>query len=174
MKSLKAYIAGPDVFRANAKEHFNEIRKMCAEQLIEPLIPLDNDIGDVTGRTLDQISEAIFRGNVAMIKKCDVVIANVTSFRGPSLDPGTAYEIGMAFALGKPIVCYVSDGSDYDPDFEIRSLGHESAEFPIIEEFTQFDNLMISRSSMIPNHFFRDLRSALEYANTSLSQKIAA
>jgi nucleoside 2-deoxyribosyltransferase len=43
-----------------------------------------------------------------LIKSCHVVVANLTPFRGPSCDVGTAYEIGFAHALGKIVFAYTN------------------------------------------------------------------
>nr|BFD64799.1 hypothetical protein BdHM001_34800 [Bdellovibrio sp. HM001] len=134
---------------------------------------MDNEIGNTEGMKLSEVAEKIFRGNLAMINDCDIVIANITPFRGPSVDPGTAYEIGAAFALGKPIFYYVSDDEEYNHDFSIRSKEYRDSAFPVIEEFGQIDNLMISRSSLLPNHAFRDLESCLSHVRHSLQKRKA-
>jgi hypothetical protein len=36
----------------------------------------------------------------------DIMIANLTPFRGPSADDGTAFELGFFDALGRPIFAY--------------------------------------------------------------------
>ena len=49
-----------------------------------------------------------FKKNVKNIKECDVVVALVTE-----KDVGTAWEIGMAYALGKPIYLLGLDSSTF-------------------------------------------------------------
>lgn len=44
-----------------------------------------------------------------LIKSCDAIIANMTPFRGPSMDVGTAYEMGVGAALDKIVVGYSMD-----------------------------------------------------------------
>ena len=40
---------------------------------------------------------------------CDVMIVNLTPFRGPSADVGSAYEMGFMRALGRTIFAYTND-----------------------------------------------------------------
>lgn len=86
----------------------------------------------------------------------------MTPFRGVSMDPGTACEIGFAYALGKPVVGYVSaerNMRDYrsrmslslpDGDIlerDINDVGHEVFIAPdgmSVEDFGLNDNLMMS------------------------------
>ncbi len=60
----------------------------------------------------------------------------MTPFRGPSCDPGTAYEIGYMRGLGKPVLAY----SNISQSFTDRSSGLDSL---IIEKFDMVDNLML-------------------------------
>jgi nucleoside 2-deoxyribosyltransferase len=46
--------------------------------------------------------------NEELIKTCDLIVANLTPFRGPSADVGTAYEMGFARALGKKVFAYTN------------------------------------------------------------------
>jgi nucleoside 2-deoxyribosyltransferase len=89
--------------------------------------------------------------NLAHIRGCQCLIANLTPFRGPSADVGTVYEIGFARALGLKIFGYATTGVP----FLDRSLAHvgdaatevdgiwTDGEKLLIEAFGLFDNLMI-------------------------------
>jgi nucleoside 2-deoxyribosyltransferase len=44
----------------------------------------------------------IFDVCVAMMQQCDLAIAQLTPFRGVSMDVGTAVELGYMHARGKP------------------------------------------------------------------------
>ena len=43
------------------------------------------------------------------MRGCDAMIVNITPFRGPSADVGSAYERGFMRALGRPIFAYSND-----------------------------------------------------------------
>ena len=45
---------------------------------------------------------------MAMINEADVVLANLDPFRGPEVDSGTAFEVGFAAALEKPVIGYLT------------------------------------------------------------------
>lgn len=136
--SKQVYLAGPDVFRENAKAHLAKLQGFCAAHGLTGLSPLDTELSHFANDR--HTAMRIFAGNVGLMNKADVAIANICPFRGPNMDPGTAFEIGYMHALGKAVFCYTSDG---------RTLSRRSAPvfaldtFPIIEEFGLVENLMI-------------------------------
>ncbi len=52
---------------------------------------------------------AIRSANLAMIRQSDAVVADMRPHRGIGMDGGTAYEMGYAAALGKPVLGYGQD-----------------------------------------------------------------
>jgi nucleoside 2-deoxyribosyltransferase len=48
-----------------------------------------------------------------MMDEADAIIANLTPFRGPGADPGTAYELGAMAARRKFCLGYSNDPSVY-------------------------------------------------------------
>ncbi len=102
MAQLKVYIAGPQVFypEAEALKYFKRVEDMCRARGWEPLIPYDTPKPDIPPPT----SLTIYEQNLAKIRNCDAVIANLDYFRGTEPDSGTVLEIGYAKALGKYIV----------------------------------------------------------------------
>lgn len=147
---MKAYLAGPDVFRADAAETAAARKALCASYGVEGLHPFDQALDDLAPEAL---SGAIFRANVAMMRSADVVIADLTPFRSPSADPGTAFELGFAFALGVPVYGF---SESPEPLFE-RTVGAQTREtlraLPdgrtlhtdglVVEDFGLADNLML-------------------------------
>lgn len=104
----KVYLAGPGVFRPNAAAHGARLKRECANYGLEGLWPLDNEpelagAGSPLGR-----AAAIFAGNVHLIRLAAAVVADISPFRGPHMDPGTAFEIGVAHAVGMPVFAYTS------------------------------------------------------------------
>ena len=76
------------------------------------MLPLDGEVG-IEGLAGWEIAEAFFDANIQKINECSAVIANMTPFRGPGMDGGTAFEIGYAHSAGKSIVGWSSDDRDY-------------------------------------------------------------
>lgn len=134
----KIYLAGPDVFRADAKLHGQRLKDAVFAAGGEPLWPFDNEVAG-EGATA---AEEIFAGNCAMLQACAAVVANISPFRGPNMDPGTAFEIGYAIALGKPVVLY---SYAFIRDFAERTNAMALAlgDYPTVENFGLTDNLMI-------------------------------
>ena len=138
-----AYLAGPDVFFPNAKAEGKRKCDLLLGYGIQGHFPLDNEIPDS-----EEMAHEIFLGNVQLINRSDIVLANILPFRGPSLDPGTAWEIGYAYARGIPVICY---GSSETYLQRCRDLGLEGTpagfdhEGMLIEDFGEQENLMIAR-----------------------------
>ena len=163
------YLAGPDVFVPEARARGIALKALCTEAGAVGLFPIDAEIDDALHRP-----DAIRAANMAMIRRCDAVVANMTPFRGPSMDPGTAYEMGAAAALGKLVVGYTADPRPYAervaaampvlraPDGTLRD-GHGMA----VEQFeaSLADNLM---SALDVAARFDNARAAIGHAATRL------
>lgn len=96
---MKIYLAGPDVFRHDVNEWAGSVRELCRRYGFEPLLPVDHE---------ETAPDRIFQANIDLIRKAQVVAANLDPFRGPEPDSGTAFELGFALALGKKIAGYVT------------------------------------------------------------------
>ncbi len=105
--TLKIYLAGPDVFLADARRAGLRKQEICREFGFEGLFPFDNDAAVAA----DHVKT--FRANCALMRLADIGVFNVTPFRGPSADPGTVFELGFLFALSKPVFGYTNSTSDY-------------------------------------------------------------
>jgi nucleoside 2-deoxyribosyltransferase len=132
---VKVYLAGPEVFLPDAREQGARKKKICAEHGLEGIFPLDVE-PDLAGLAPFDQGVALTRTCVALMRDCDALIANMTPFRGPSCDVGTAVEVGYMAALDRPVHAY----SNVAADFESRSRGHDDLS---IERFGMTDNLML-------------------------------
>ena len=103
MNKHLAYLAGPGVFRPDALAHGEALKRLCADHGIVGLYPLDSD------STQPATARHIFAANCAKIERANVVIADLSPFRGPHADDGTAWEVGYAFAREKPVFSYSAD-----------------------------------------------------------------
>lgn len=145
----KIYLAGPEVFLKNAVEMGELKKQLCAKYGFEGLFPLDNEI-DFPTDDLSAIGLEISRANEALIQQADIVIANMTPFRGASADVGTAYEMGFAKALGKPVYAYTNDSRLFLarnlaslPEVSCVEGKYRDAAGLAIENFALVDNLML-------------------------------
>ncbi|MFA5366358.1 MAG: nucleoside 2-deoxyribosyltransferase [Dehalococcoidia bacterium] len=145
MKDLLIYLAGPDVFRANAMEHFAEMKALCNKYDFEGMSPFDNENVFKGEQYSKEHGVFIFKINVNVIKLCDVIIANLVPFRGACIDDGTAWEMGCGYANNKILYgytpwCYRTLVAS-TPDFLINVT------FPNVEHFgDNCVNLMIQHS----------------------------
>ena len=103
------YLAGFDVFRPDAIEHGQHLKRLCHRYGFEGCYPLDNaPPADLSGRDLAQW---IFQANIQLLQRADFVMANLNPFRGTEPDSGTVFEVGFAVARGMPVWAY-TDVSD--------------------------------------------------------------
>lgn len=109
---MKIYLAGPDVFEHGAVEKGQALKNLCAKHGAEGLFPLDNVFQGPEHGSLE-LATAIREANMDLIRASDAIIANMTPFRGPSMDVGTAYEMGVGAALGKVVIGYSKDNRSY-------------------------------------------------------------
>jgi nucleoside 2-deoxyribosyltransferase len=107
MAPVRIYLAGPEVFLANAKEIGEQKKTLCKKYGFEGVFPIDTE-ADTKGKTSKEVGFCISAINEDLIKNCEIVIANITPFRGPSADVGTAYEMGFAHALSKLVLAYTN------------------------------------------------------------------
>ena len=143
-RSMRLYLAGPDVFLANALDVGARKRALCAERGHEGLSPIDSE-------PRPRGASAIFRANCALMRRADAGVFNLTPFRGPSADAGTAFELGFLFGLGKPVFGYTSRGGAYAKRVReqtgklARRRGQLwDASGVAVEQFGLADNLMIA------------------------------
>lgn len=135
------YLAGFDVFRQDAIERGHYLKALCSAHGLEGLYPFDNEVpprlspGDT--------AKMICAMNIAMIQRCSAVLANLNVFRGLEPDSGTAFEVGMAVALKKPVWAY------FEPVESLRYLvPHDGngcdAQGYVVEDFGLPRNLMMA------------------------------
>ncbi|RKK05535.1 nucleoside 2-deoxyribosyltransferase [Pseudoroseomonas wenyumeiae] len=141
---MKAYLAGPDVFLPNAVEHARRKVEICARLGFEGQPPLNEDVAALSSMAEEEAWQTIYRKDVAMMEACDIVIANLTPFRGISADSGTLVEIGWFLGRGKPVFGYSNSAAS----FAERCRAYAAAlPDPIpglsVEGFGLPDNLMI-------------------------------
>lgn len=143
----RVYLAGPEVFLPDALAVGAEKCRLAAAAGFEGVFPLDAAL-DLSG--LDKFEQArrISLANEGLIQSCAALVANITPFRGASMDAGTAFEVGFMRALGRPVAAYTHADADYEARARSqRSLGAIAgdADGPdvAIEDFGLAENLMI-------------------------------
>jgi nucleoside 2-deoxyribosyltransferase len=143
----RIYLAGPEVFLPNAVEIGAEKRRAAAEAGFEGVFPLDNAL-DLAGLAKAEQARRISLANEGLMRSCDALIANLTPFRGVSMDAGTAFEVGFMRALGRPVAGYTNAVDLHlarARAFRAGASLHFDADRPDveIEDFDLAENLMI-------------------------------
>jgi nucleoside 2-deoxyribosyltransferase len=148
---LRIYLAGPDVFLPDAAALAAAKHKLCADYGFVGVAPAESET-DLSLLPKRATAMQISADNEDLIRSCDLLIANLTPFRGPSADIGTAYEVGFARALGLPVYAYSNvagsllertRGALGAQVQERAGGGLEDADRMLIEDFDCVDNLML-------------------------------
>ncbi|ADZ93134.1 nucleoside 2-deoxyribosyltransferase [Marinomonas mediterranea] len=176
------YLAGPEVFLPNAEEIGENKKSLCKKYGFIGLFPLDKVI--TPQKTPIETALAISEGNELLVERSDIVLANLTPFRGTSADAGTIYELGLGRGLRKQLAAYSNTTTpflervwrDYGqgsieqaPKGDIRDrLNHK------IEEFGLIDNLMLEGGIHLANGLFLagDVNNAYLYSDLSVFEAL--
>ena len=144
------YLAGPDVFFPNAIDVLAAKKALCARYGCLGLPPLDVELSAKGKPT----SVSIFARNLALMRRADLIIANLTPFRGISADPGTVFELGWFHGAGKPVYGYSNAAAPFET--RVAAAFAPIADGPAgrqiandgmtIEGFGLGDNLMIDEA----------------------------
>lgn len=151
------YLAGPDVFRPDARQVFARLQRRCAQLGLCGIAPVEDAPTAPTPVDDDALAQSIYQGNIDRIQAADGVLAHVCDFRGLEPDAGTVFEIGYAVALGKPVVLYgVPPGSYAERVAAARPCAadaqgvlRERTSGLMVEGLGQRLNLMLTRSSVL-------------------------
>jgi nucleoside 2-deoxyribosyltransferase len=120
MAPQRIYLAGPEVFLLNAKEVGEEKKALCRKYGFEGVYPIDVEV-KADSKSPREFGLCISKVNEDLIRGCEVVIANLTPFRGPSADVGTVFEVGFAHALGKLVLAYTNVAESFT-DRTVKAL----------------------------------------------------
>ena len=147
----RVYLAGPEVFLPDAVEILKEKAELARAAGFDPVTPLDNE-SLPQGRPFYK-GLAIYRSNVRLMDGCDLIIANLTPFRGVGADPGTAFELGYMAARGARVAAYTNRATPHferirDQHYQGQITQDPAGEYRgpdglVLENFDMFDNLML-------------------------------
>jgi len=145
---MKVYLAGPEVFLPNGlADRVGQAKKaLCLKYGFVGLWPSDNNSMFGT-MNAENTAKAIYVSNLKLMDVADIIVANLTPFRGPSADVGTAYELGYMKAKGKIVAAYTNVSTAYiervhNPRF--AGAPDTAPDHMKIENFGGFDNLMLT------------------------------
>ena len=96
----KIFIAGP-IFSEGERDYNVRIDSICKEIGYKTFMA-QRDVGIVANNTLEEA----FNSDLNNLKNSDIIVANLD---GVDVDSGTAWELGYASSLNKPIIGIRSD-----------------------------------------------------------------
>jgi nucleoside 2-deoxyribosyltransferase len=153
----RVYLAGPDVFRTDAIDIARAKKAICARMGFAGVFPMDAAPDALPRNEAD--AGDIYRVCIAHMEHCQILLADMTPFRGPSMDVGTAFEMGFAKARGMAVFSYsdvlgpyngrvpvgsFDDVGSFDGGLLARDVPARDADGLLIEEFGLQDNLMVA------------------------------
>lgn len=186
---MRAYLAGPEVFLPNAREVLDRKIALARSYGFIPVSPGDLVVPETETRL--ERGLAISSINERLMSSADLIIANLTPFRGVSADVGTVFELGFMCARGCPAFAFSNSSENHfervsrlyggevrlDPDGRYRGPDGLS-----LENFDMTDNLMLdggiaARNGAIitrkvaPDRLFLDL-AAFEECLTLAAERL--
>ncbi len=185
------YLAGPEVFLPDPigagitkKQKIEELNQNQGWPFrLVGLYPMDNEISDFKPDFVTGIK--IYDANIDLMDKADFITANMVRFRGPSMDVGTAFEMGYMAGVDKPVFAYY-DAVPFYGEAELPGLYRDKvkAHYPVsndgehdvhgqsIENFQMADNLMMigamqSANGVIARDFETVIRQIAEHIQSA-------
>lgn len=147
---MRAYLAGPEVFLPNARAALDAKIELTRRYGFTPVSPGDLDIPPTDTKRAKGL--AISAKNERLMLSADLIIANLTPFRGIAADVGTVYELGFMCARGCPAYAFSNTKRShldrvlgyYEGATELDRDGvHRGGDGLAIEDFDMVDNLML-------------------------------
>ena len=151
--SKRVYLAGPEVFLADARQIGARKRAICAQYGLVGIYPADEERTPDPALPLPAQGIAISQAIERAMRSCDAMIVNLTPFRSPSADVGSAFEMGYMRALDRPIFAYSNDARPFldrvaafcgDTLRRRPTAEYEDPDGMVIEPFVLCDNLMLA------------------------------
>jgi len=112
----KVYISGFDVFHKESYFIYKQQKELLMNNRFIALHPFDKET-IMAENFKEEFVSIIVHNNLQMIKECDIIIANLNSYRGAEPDSGTIFEIGYGYALNKKIIGYKEILTSYEEEY---------------------------------------------------------
>ncbi len=166
MERKKVYLSGPDRLKKNNRELFKEKKELCEKYGFE-MIEYPDGLFEMKD-TLEN-NRKIAEERLHLLKGCDILIADTRDFRS-YVEPYSecAFELGMAYALGKKLYAYMPDKRVCQERYSGEKIVKEDGSMTDLDGIS-FEpgplNLMLEYSADIVEG---DLEAALKKAKNDL------
>lgn len=108
MKKEKIYIAGPMCFYEDGYPRWYVMRDRARVKGFDVTMPSDGEL-DLSHEDLRKNGDAIFENCVRCMNESTAILCSLEFYRGPDVDGGSVYEVGMAYARGAHCYGYTRD-----------------------------------------------------------------
>ncbi len=112
------YLAGPDLWFPDAADVLMRKKALCTAAGFTGVLGGGDGSGDGPGAEV--MAREVYATSLERLRAADAVVANLSPWRGPGCDPGTAFEAGFAAALGKPVFAYMNVEGEDEADHRTR------------------------------------------------------
>ena len=120
------FLAGPDLWFPQGEVLIAQKREMTEQAGFIGVAGREGPLTETLNT--EAMAREIYADTLIRLRSCEAVIANLTPWRGPGCDPGTAFEVGFAAALGLPVFAYLNVGSEAEADYQARVEAYVGAE----------------------------------------------
>ena len=120
------YIAGPECFYLNGYPHWNALRARAEMFGFQVTMPSDAEV-KLDHEDLRDNAKAIYQNCWRSMSKTTAIICDLEFYRGPDVDGGSIFEVGMAFARGARCYGYTRDLRDTRFKYQGYSLNRDGA-----------------------------------------------
>jgi nucleoside 2-deoxyribosyltransferase len=112
------YLAGPDPYLPEGEALLQRKRELCEAVGLTAVgsrkpTPENGD----SSRASELQARVLYSEALQALRGADAVIANLTPWRGPDCEPATAFEMGFASALGKPVFAYMNVEDEAEAEY---------------------------------------------------------
>ena len=105
------YIAGPECFYTGGFDQLNAMRRIAETNGFSVSLPNDVPL-KLDNKNLQKNADTIFKNCADSMNHSTAIICDLEFYRGPEVDAGSVFEIGMAFARGIRCYGYTRDKRD--------------------------------------------------------------
>ena len=100
------WLAGPDVWLPDFEAQAARQRTHCIDAGFTGLTP--DPVPQGSDHSSELEARELYAARMARLRQADAGVVNLTPWRGPSADPGAAFETGVLAGLGRPIFAYLN------------------------------------------------------------------
>lgn len=136
--SINIYIAAPD-FDYNDRTRINAVADSLKYHNFRPRLPVREN-GQANEATTRAEKLGLFQSDVELLYECSIVVAVLLD-----ADPGTLIEIGMALAVGKPVVVF-------DPLHLAKNVMLECGPNEVCDSLDTLISAVFVQAAMLTNH----------------------